>query len=118
MKVKSKKPVTVGELIPCDSNAANEIVYINNHATPSFGKLLQEGRKAAKSGDIHSCWLNAYGCQLKFEENGKHHMYRTVDELKKLTTARKAMKPKAKPSTKRSTPDDRSPDGGNVKAKK
>lgn len=110
LKEKSKKAVTVGEVVACDSKAAATIIYINNHVTPFFGKLLAEGRKAIKNGDIHSCWLNSFGCQLKLEENGKQYGYRTVTELKKLITGKK--------SNKRSAPDDRSPAGNNNKSTK
>lgn len=114
LKEKIKNPVKLSDVIGC-SNAADTIIYINNHVTPFFGKLLHEGRKAVKSGDIHSCWLNSFGCQMKYEEDGKQHAYRTIDDLKilisKKTTVNKASK-------KRSTPDDRSPNGNKNKTKK
>lgn len=110
LKEKSKKAITVGEIISCTSDAAGTIIYINNHVTPFFGKLLHEGRKAVKNGDIHSSWLNSFGCQLKFEENGKQHGYRSVDELTKLIASKKK-------SNKR-TADDRSPASRNSKTSK
>lgn len=85
------------------SNAESPAVYINNHVTPFFGKLLREGRQAVKKGDIHSCFVNSHGCQLKFEENGKPHNYKSVDELNKLIEAKAKINP-----LKRSL-DDRSP---------
>lgn len=113
LKEKSKTPVTVGELTSCNSDAASTIIYINNHVTPFFGKLLHEGRKAVKNGEIHSCWLNSFGCQLKIDENGKQHGYRTVDELKKLISSKKTNAQKS--TNKRTAPDDRSPNGNNNK---
>lgn len=103
LKEKSKKAVTAGEIINCNSDAAGTIIYINNHVTPFFGKLLHEGRKAVKNGEMHSCWLNSFGCQMKMEENGKQHVYRSVDELKSLTSKKSTLK--------RTAPDDRSPTG-------
>lgn len=79
-------------------------VYINNHVTPYFGKLLHEGRKAVKNGDIYSCWVNSHGCQLKFEDNAKHHGYRSIDDLNKLIAANKK-----KPNTKKRAIENRSP---------
>lgn len=111
LKEKSKKPITVGEIISCTSNAASTTIYINNHVTPFFGKLLHEGRKAVKNGDIHSCWLNSFGCQVKLQENGKQHGYRTVDELAELIASKKS-------TMKRNAPDERSPSGNNNKINK
>lgn len=102
LKVKATKPVTLGDVITCDSEVASSIIYINNHVTPFFGKLLKEGRIAVKKGEIHSCWINSFGCQLKLTEDGKQHCYRSVDELSSLISN----KPSA---SKKRTLDDRSP---------
>lgn len=115
LKKKADKTVTVGEIISCDSKTSSEIIYINNHVTPHFGKLLQEGRKARKNGDIHSCWLNAYGCQLKFDEDGKIHMYQTIDEMNKLISDNVSQ---LKKNTLKRGADNRSPANNKLKAKK
>lgn len=81
---KSNVKVTLGNIISCSSSQANTPIFINNHTTPFFGKLLSEGRKAAKDGKVHSCWLNSFGCQLKFSKEGKHFEYRNSAELQKL----------------------------------
>ncbi len=59
----------------------NPIIYVNNHVTPFFGKLLAEGRKAVKEKKIHSVWLTRQGCKLRFEENGVERIYCSTDEL-------------------------------------
>lgn len=102
LKVKAKKPVTVGDVITDSTDEAGSIIYI--HVTPYFGKLLKEGRIAAKKGEIHSCWLNSFGCQLKFEEDGKQHCYRSVEELvglisKKPVASKKRALDNRSPST-------------------
>lgn len=102
LKVKAQKPVKLGDVITCEANEAGSVIYINNHVTPFFGKLLKEGRIAVKKGEIHSCWINSFGCQLKLTENGKQHCYRSVDELSSLISK----KPSA--SNKRAL-EDRSP---------
>lgn len=89
LKQKTTKEIKAGEVSNFNSDAAMSTIYINNHVTPFFGKLLQESRRAAKDGRIHSCWLNSFGCQLKFEENGTHHNYRTVDQLKNMIETKK-----------------------------
>lgn len=116
LKEKSTKPLTLGDVISCEANIAKTVIYINNHVTPFFGKLLKEGRIAVKKSEIHSCWINSFGCQLKFDENGKHYSYKSVDELKKLI-ANNSTKNQV-PTGKRSAPDDRSPSGNNNKNKK
>lgn len=82
---KSKKKVVLRDIMP-NSTRASEPIFINNHTTPFFGKLLAEGRKAVKEGRINSCWLNTFGCQLKFNEEGKSYSYRDIAELNKLIT--------------------------------
>lgn len=103
LKVKAKKPVTLGDVIKCNPDVSSSVIYINNHVTPFFGKLLKEGRDAVKKGDIHSCWINSFGCQMKFDEDGKQHCYRSVEDLLGL------IKTKPTKSNKRKTLDDRSP---------
>lgn len=110
LKEKAMKPVTLGEIVSCDSKTSSSSIYINNHVTPFFGKLLKEGRLAVKANKIHSCWLNAFGCQMKFEENGKLHGFRSTDELNRLI----ANKPTGN-QHKRGKPDDHSPAGNSSK---
>lgn len=78
---KAKQKITLGDIL---SNANKNPIFINNHTTPFFGKLLAEGRKAAKDGKINACWLNSFGCQLKFTEDGKYYGYPDIVELNKL----------------------------------
>lgn len=93
--LKSKHVLKLSDIVtvPTEPNAQ---IYINNHTTPFFGKLLSEGRKAAKTGSIQSCWLNNQGCQIKFKENGKSFLYKTVDELRELI-AKEGTKTKKRP---------------------
>lgn len=81
--LESKHLLKLGDIV-ADSNEPSALIYINNHTTPFFGKLLSEGRKAAKAGAIQRCWLNNHGCQLNFNENGKSFLYKTMDELREL----------------------------------
>lgn len=64
LSVKSKSQLSACDIMttmPLDKS----VIYINNHTTPYFGKILQEGRKMVKEKQIFSCWLNANGCQVK-----------------------------------------------------
>lgn len=98
LAAKSKKPLKLGDLIACSSENAKTPIFINNHTTPFFGKLLQEGRKEAKNEKIHSCWLNSFGCQVKFTDRGKQYGFTSVEELRRLidehggTVAKKSSK--------------------------
>lgn len=113
---KTKKSIKVKDIITCDSNLANNTVYINNHVTPHFGRLLAEGRKAVKNGKIFSVWMTSLGTQIKFEENGKQLLYHSVEQLHQLIGENVKEKPR---TTKRSTPDDNSPSTSNMhKSKK
>lgn len=100
---KTKKSMKVKDIVNCVGPSADNIVYINNHVTPHFGKLLSEGRRAVKIGNVFSVWISSHGTQLKFDENGKHFVFYSVDHLQQLI--RENPKEKLKTS-KRNAPDD------------
>lgn len=78
---KSAKVVKVSDVLgPTQSNGENQI-YLNNHVTPFFGRLLVAGRQAIKDEIIHSCWIGTMGCMVKMEENGKPFNVRTLDDF-------------------------------------
>lgn len=81
---KTTKSIVVKDINSNISSNADSIIYINNHVTPFFGKLLAEGRKATKAKQIHSCWMSSIGAQLKFSEDGKHHLYTTAEQISEL----------------------------------
>lgn len=115
MDNKTKNTLKVGDIITCSNKIADNAIFINNHVTPYFGKLLHEGRKAIKNGDIHSCWLNSFGCQLKIETGSTQRNYRSIDELNKLISEAKVNKSN---QSKRSAPDERSPTENKNKSRK
>lgn len=80
LSTKQTKKLSLGDVMSNPKEPKTPL-YINNHTTPFFGKLLAEGRKAMKNGKIHSCWLNNFGCQLKFTENGKYFNYKSIADL-------------------------------------
>lgn len=84
LKAKAMKTVRLKDVIVNQCADGNNIVYINNHVTPYFGKLLQEGRQAMKDKKIHSCWLASSGCMLRLKEDSQPLGYRTPSELSKL----------------------------------
>lgn len=67
--------------IMSNSNDGNPAIFINNHVTPFFGRLLAEGRKAVRDKKIFSVWLRKIGCQFRFDENGREWTYRSLNEL-------------------------------------
>lgn len=94
-----KKKATLGDVI-IGAPQSKSPVFINNHTTPFFGKLLAEGRKAIKEGKINSCWLNTFGCQLKFSEDGKSYGYRSIEELNEIIAdGRSKAAKRAKPAS-------------------
>lgn len=84
LEAKSKKTVKVKDIVECSGPIANQFVYVNNHVTPFFGKLLFDGRQAVKNDKAFSCWYAATGCNIKFEENGKPLVYKNINELNVL----------------------------------
>lgn len=111
LSTKQKHKLSLGDVMS-NSKEPKTPLYINNHTTPFFGKLLAEGRKMIKTGKIHSCWLNNFGCQLKFTENGKNFNYKSLADLNKLIDGEGS-----KTSKRRASLDERE-GSSNPKAKK
>lgn len=87
LKSKFGKELKLKDVIQCNPRNNNQVIYINNHVTPFFGKLLSEGRKAVKEKIIHSVWLSKDGCRLRFVADGEERGYRSVGALHDLTNS-------------------------------
>lgn len=110
---KTDKPVKVKDVFV--GQQSNVQIYLNNHVTPFFGRLLAAGRQAVKEEIIHSCWIGTTGCLVKMEEKGKPVNIRSFDDFDSLRT--RAGKSGAS-SSKRGKPDDLSPPTRKSKANK
>lgn len=84
LKHKVQKAVKLKDIVSSHSSMENQIIYINNHVTPFFGKLMSEGRKMQKVGKIHSVWLSSGGCQIKFSDDGPRFRYQSIDQLEEI----------------------------------
>lgn len=84
LKANASKEIRLKDVTGTTAENCNQTIFINNHVTPFFGKLLAEGRKAVKDKKIHSVWLGRNGCQLRFEAEGPERTYRSLDELIRL----------------------------------
>lgn len=84
LNAKAKKVVKVGDVVNCEAPIGNQFVFVNNHVTPFFAKLLFHGRQAIKNGQAFSCWLTSAGCNAKFTEEGKPFIYKSTAELNAL----------------------------------
>lgn len=98
---KAKKPVKLSDVY--SDKKSNAQIYLNNHVTPYFGRLLAAGRQAIKEELIHSCWIGATGCLIKLQKDGKPINIRTVEGFDKIRE--KGGQPSST-NTKRSKPDD------------
>lgn len=105
LKSKVSKAVRLNDVMS-NSTDGNPFIFINNHVTPFFGKLLAEGRKAVKEKKIHSVWMTKNGCHLRFEENGHGQIYRSADELYGLISANRRKSTGSTDQRKRSRPVD------------
>lgn len=79
LKLKASKVVRLHDFVLTSDQ--NPMIYVNNHVTPFFGKLLSEGRKAMKEKKIHSVWLSRDGCRMRLEDGGKEFIYRSIKDL-------------------------------------
>lgn len=89
LNVKSKKTVSACDVVT-GSTTDNSVIYINNHTTPYFGKLLQEGRKLVKEKIIFSCWLNSNGCQIKLMNDSPPATVQNLDQLHAIIEGNKS----------------------------
>lgn len=81
LDAKANKTVKVRDVVTCEGPIGNQYIYVNNHVTPFFGKLLFDGRQAIKNGNAFSCWFTSAGCNIKFSENGKSYIYKSSAEM-------------------------------------
>lgn len=84
LDAKAKKTVKVRDVATCEGPIGNQYIYVNNHVTPFFGKLLFDGRQAIKNGNAFSCWFTSAGCNIKFNEDGKSYIYKSTAEMNAL----------------------------------
>ncbi len=89
LKSKQNSNLKLKDVIQSTSSNGDQSVYINNHVTPFFGRLLSEGRKLVKDDKIHSVWLSRDGCRLRFDAEGEERIYRSSKELHALISTRR-----------------------------
>lgn len=90
MKSKANKVIRLSDIgVSIGGSGVDTQVFVNNHVTPFFGKLLADGRKAVKDKNVHSVWLNRDGCRVRFDEAGKDFLYRSSKELFDLISKRR-----------------------------
>lgn len=80
----SKKQIRLKDVAECSESQQNIGIYINNHTTPYFGRIMAAGRKAAKEKIIHSCWIGANSCLIQLKENGDPIAIRNVETLDEI----------------------------------
>lgn len=102
LESKAKKPVTIGDIAICGEEQKSKPVFINNHVTPFFARLLAVGRQGVKDKKIISCWIGSGGCLVKVKDGDKPKLVRSMSEMAKLTDGTGA-------NLKRNKPDFASP---------
>lgn len=100
LKSKADKVIRVKDVISTACHDSDKFVYVNNHVTPFFGKLLATGRRAVKEKMIHSVWLSKDGCRFRLDANWREFVYHVdhalISDQKKSherNRASKRMKP-------------------------
>lgn len=66
---------------------SNNLIYINHHLTPHFGKLLQYGKEKVKKKTIYLCWSSSYGLLLKSSENDKPRTFMSTEAIQSFINA-------------------------------
>lgn len=65
----------------------NNMIYINHHLTPHFGKLLQHGKEEVKKKTIHSCWIGSSGLLIRPSENDNPRTFMTIEAIQSYINA-------------------------------
>lgn len=81
----AKKQVLLSDVPSFKSDKSKVPIFINNHVTPFFGRILGLGRRAVKEKRIHSCWIGANGCLIKMTETDKPQCVKSCAMLIELT---------------------------------
>lgn len=86
LNAKAKKPIKLSDIMGATANQVNAQIYLNNHVTPFFSRLLATGRQATKDGIIHSCFIGTNGCLIKLKEGSKSISIRSLKDFDGLRT--------------------------------
>lgn len=62
----------------------NKPIFINNHVTTFYARLLAVGRQAVKANKLHSCWIGSTGCLVKIKEDAKPKTVYSMTEMARL----------------------------------
>lgn len=115
LNARAKKTIRVKDIANVEPSLAENIIFVNLHVTPFFGKLLQEGRKLVKEKRFFSCWLASSGACVKLVENGNPVNFRSSEELQRIVDGNQ--KTVQKSNGKRNIPDHNSPEESTTKNK-
>lgn len=74
---------------------SDSIIYVNNHVTPFFGKMLASGRKAVQSKQLHSIWLAKECIRAMKTATSDHILVANMSELDTLINSAPSSKRRA-----------------------
>lgn len=98
MKARMEKEIKLNDIFTADSTSPSpgleQTIYINNHSTPFFGRLLRHGRFEVKEKRLYACWITSNGFFVKKTENGSPLEVNSIDQLKNLSTPSNTVKVK------------------------
>lgn len=83
-------------------------IFINNHTTPYFGRILQFGRNATRDKRIHSIRLTTKGCVMKQTTDGDEVVVKSVSHFISLLDMTLGPTTSTTPAETRSKNDQRS----------
>lgn len=91
MTAKMEKVIKLNDIFTSNSATSssidlNQIVYINNHSTPFFGKLLHQGRLLVREGKLAASWVTSNGFYVKTDENGSPIEIKNTEQLKQFSS--------------------------------
>lgn len=99
----------VSDCITVETPDSTKPIYVNQHLTPYFAKLLQKGRSAVTTESLVSCWIVAGGLMVKAKDNSEPKLMQSIDDIERFIIEVGLSKPTHKTndkSSKRNKPDD------------
>lgn len=85
MKAKTDKTIKLSDIFENITAEQDAQIFINNHTTPYFGRLLFHGRKAIKENLIHACWVSSNGFYIKKTSDAAPKEVKYIDELLEMS---------------------------------
>lgn len=107
MRAKKKRDKIIASDLKLKLSPGDSVIFINNHLTPFYAKLLQKCKQAVKEGCLKSCWLMSSGKCVK-DGHDKVSVVKCEADLEKMLANVRAVEDASEPSPRMATSSEQS----------